>query len=291
MKRLLAAIAPIAFLAACAAPVQQTAAPGAQAFYSQAEANLLAQGKMRTDYAPADAPFSYGDLVADFVRIVLYDEYRVANGRFEPSQNPAYLRRWEGPVRVAVLEGASVPAAQQKRDRATVAKYIRRLARLSGLDMRLSPEEGANMLVLFLNEAEQRAFARQLPERYPNVDRAVIDAFANSPRNTFCAAFSFPSKENPAIYDFSLILIKAEHSDLMRKSCIHEELAQALGLTNDSPTARPSIFNDDEEFAFLTMHDEILLKMLYDPRLHAGMTASDIVPMLPEIARDAVRHR
>jgi len=44
-------------------------------------------------------------------------------------------------------------------------------------------------------------------------------------------------------------------------------------LANDSPSARPSIFNDDDEFALLTTHDEMLLKMLYDKRLSAGMTA------------------
>ncbi len=75
----------------------------------------------------------------------------------------------------------------------------------------------------------------------------------------------------------------------MRKSCVHEEMAQAMGLTNDSPNARPSIFNDDEEFAFLTRHDEILLRMLYDPRLKAGMESYEVIPLLPAIARDAAR--
>ena len=32
-----------------------------------------------------------------------------------------------------------------------------------------------------------------------------------------------------------------------------------MGLANDSPEARPSIFNDDEEYALLTGHDEMLL--------------------------------
>ena len=66
-------------------------------------------------------------------------------------------------------------------------------------------------------------------------------------------------------------------------------MAQAMGLTNDSPDARPSIFNDDEEFAFLTRHDEILLKMLYDPRLKAGMESYEVIPLLSAIARDAAR--
>ena len=43
-----------------------------------------------------------------------------------------------------------------------------------------------------------------------------------------------------------------------------------MGLPNDSPEARPSLFNDDLEFALLTEHDAILLRMLYDPRLRPG---------------------
>ena len=48
----------------------------------------------------------------------------------------------------------------------------------------------------------------------------------------------------------AVAIVRGEHPDLMRLSCIHEELAQGLGLANDSPYARPSVFNDDEEFGF-----------------------------------------
>ena len=47
------------------------------------------------------------------------------------------------------------------------------------------------------------------------------------------------------------MLIRAEHPPLTRLSCVHEEMAQAMGLPNDSPDARPSLFNDDLEFALL----------------------------------------
>ena len=80
--------------------------------------------------------------------------------------------------------------------------------------------------------------------------------------------------------------MRAEQPDLMRLSCIHEEIAQGLGLPNDSPRARPSIFNDDDEFALLTSHDEKLLTMLYDPRLKPGMTAQEAAPVVRIIARE-----
>ena len=61
-----------------------------------------------------------------------------------------------------------------------------------------------------------------------------------------------------------------------------------MGLPNDSPDARPSLFNDSLEFALLTEHDEILLRMLYDPRLQPGMTVAEARPILPAVARDAI---
>ncbi len=83
-----------------------------------------------------------------------------------------------------------------------------------------------------------------------------------------------------------MAVIRAENPGLLRLSCIHEELAQGLGLANDSPTARPSIFNDDEEFALLTTHDELLLRILYDRRLSPGMEAETARPVVNTIARE-----
>ncbi|MEO1789186.1 MAG: DUF2927 domain-containing protein, partial [Pseudomonadota bacterium] len=80
----------------------------------------------------------------------------------------------------------------------------------------------------------------------------------------------------------------AEHPDLMRLSCLHEEIAQGFGLSNDSPKARPSVFNDDEEFGLLTHHDELLLKMLYDDRLKPGMTPDEAAPIVQTLARELV---
>ena len=61
-----------------------------------------------------------------------------------------------------------------------------------------------------------------------------------------------------------------------------------MGLANDSPSARPSIFNDDEEFALLTKHDAMLLKMLYDKRLTPGMNAEVATPIVRSIAGEMI---
>jgi hypothetical protein len=119
----------------------------------------------------------------------------------------------------------------------------------------------------------------------PNPSRATLALFRNPSRATHCFVWAQPG-DAPGTYDSAIILLRAEHPHLGRQSCIHEEMTQGLGLIKDSPTARPSIFNDDEEFAFLTTHDEMLLKMLYDPRLSPGMSFDQARPIAAQIAAE-----
>ncbi|HSF93315.1 MAG TPA: DUF2927 domain-containing protein [Paracoccaceae bacterium] len=281
-------------LTACEAPVE-TKKPGvaippqrtAESFYQQVELRLRKAGLMRTETNPPDARFDYDDLVQDFRDIALYDEYEIDAGVFVARRTPAYLRKWQRPVNVGMIFGPGVTAEQRARDRETVAQYTRRLAKLTGLEMSMTDASRANMLLLVVAEEETGSVVDNLPTRFRFPGSAVNDALRNSPRDVFCAAFAFSDDLKRGEYEGALILVKAEHGALMRQSCVHEEMAQAMGLPNDSKNARPSIFNDDEEFALLTVHDEILLQMLYDPRLRPGMTEAQVLPLLPQIARDA----
>lgn len=258
-------------------------------FYATIENDLTASGRMRRDIAPADAPFSNADLVRDFDRIALHDEYVDQGGRFMHTEAPALLRRWDKPVRVAVMTGSSTSREDAARDRANVAAFTRRLAHLTGLDMDLGQGSDVNFLVLFMSSAERTAFADQVRGLYPDFAPAVMSALHDTPLDTFCTAYAFSDPNRPSIYAAVIVLIRAEHPPLTRLSCVHEEMAQAMGLPNDSPEARPSLFNDDLEFALLTEHDAVLLRMLYDPRLRPGMSSAEVRPLLPAIAEDARR--
>ena len=276
--------------AAPPAPRARGEAPGGESlreFYASVEGDLTASGRMRRDTAPADAPFTDADLVRDFNRIALHDEYVDLGGRFVHSEAPALLRRWDRPIRVAVMTGASTPPEDAARDRANVAAFTQRLAHLTGLDMGLGQGPDVNFLVLFMTSAEREAFASQVRAAYPTFAPAVMSALHDTPLDTFCTAYAFSKPDDPATYSAVIVLIRAEHPPFTRLSCVHEEMAQAMGLPNDSPEARPSLFNDDLEFALLTEHDAILLRMLYDPRLRPGMSAAEVRPLLPEIVRDA----
>lgn len=274
-----------------ARPVQQAAPRSAESealvqYYARVQSDLLAQGLMRLDGGGPDTPFDTRMLTENFIRIALYDEYQTLPGgnRIARAQ-PSVLRRWAGPIRMSVEFGASVPLEQRARDGSMVAGYATRLSLLTGVPLTMTTPDRANFHVLILNEDERRAFGPRLRQIVPGINDADVRGVTDIDRSTFCFAFAY-SEQGQATYRQAVALIRGEHPDLLRRSCVHEELAQAMGLVNDSPQARPSIFNDDEEFALLTKQDELMLKMLYDPRLRPGMTPEEARPIVEVIAAE-----
>jgi hypothetical protein len=256
-------------------------------YYRGIEAQLLADGLLRTDGGGRDAPFTDAMLARNFERIALYDEYTLVGGRFVQRETPSRLRRWQQPVRVQAHFGRSVDAAQQARDRAILTTYVGRLARASRHPVSVV-RSGGNFHVLYLDRDEQRDAGDLVRSLVPGVGDETIDAIAAMPRSTFCAVYAFSEGAGRSVYVAAVAVIRSEHPDLLRRSCVHEEVAQGLGLPNDSPTARPTIFNDGEEFALLTPHDELLLRILYDSRLTPGMTPAQARPVVRAIATELV---
>jgi len=268
-------------------PAQTTASLESQqvaAYYAKVQQRLRSRGRLRQELEPSDAQLTALDLIENFERVALYDEYSVRGGQFVERQTASSLRRWERPVRIGLNFGPSVTTEQRKLDTAYVRSFAARLARISGLNIQMTDAESANFSILFLNKDEQKAHTPKLVGHVNYLVPQILNEIITSPRGIFCAAYAVSDVNSLSGYKGAVILIKAEHSDLMRKSCIQEEMTQALGLANDSPKARPSIFNDDEEFALMTRHDELLLQMLYDKRLSVGMTVKTAHPIIQQIA-------
>lgn len=275
-----------------AAPRPDAPPPSAEslalrAYYASVQRELLAQGMLRTDGGGPDTPFTDRMLAANFTRIALYDEYtRTAQGGLVARESESRLRRWEGPVRVALKFGASVPPERQATDRARVGSYLARLSRITGHPIALV-DQGANFDVWIVDETERRALGPVVRAALPGLTAADVAGLIGLPRSTYCIVYAM-SEGSDSRYRRAFAVIRAEHPDLLRLACLQEEIAQGLGLANDSPAARPSIFNDDEEFALLTRQDELMLRMLYDPRLRTGMTAAEARSIVEDIAASLV---
>jgi hypothetical protein len=270
-----------------AAPPPSSESAALARYYASVEARLVSDGLLRVDGGPVDAPFSAAMLATNFERIALFDEYTLTAGRFVARESPSRLRRWDGPVQLQTHFGRSVTPTRQAADQAVLATYARRLSRVTGHAVITVPE-GGNFHVLYLDRDELRAAGDLVRALVPGVGRETVAAIEGMGRSTFCAVFAFSEPGGRSVYRKAVAIIRAEHPDLLRRSCVHEEIAQGLGLPNDSAGARPSIFNDDEEFALLTRHDELLLRMLYDRRLTPGMTPDEARPIVRAIAETLV---
>lgn len=271
-------------------PAPPRAAPSESAvlsaYYRRIEARRLSQGRLRRDAGGADAPFDVDDVVRTFESIAFFREFARVDGRTVAQETSTRLRRWTVPVRVQLHFGTALDPETRASDARRLAAYLGRLRRATGHPISLV-RDGGNFHVFVASVDEQRALAPALRAAIPALSRATIAELTGLGRDTYCVAYLL-SEAGHSETDVAVAFIRAEHPDLMRQACYHEEVAQGLGLTNDSDAARPSIFNDDDEFALLTALDEVLLRILYDPRLRPGMTAEEARPFVRQIATEAL---
>lgn len=258
-------------------------APGSlRVQYAAMEASLLGRGALRVDRGPAKG-FDPTLIMRDFVEAAFLSEYGggLTSGAGRRHAKP--LLRWEEPVRIRVLFGAAVPEAQRATDRARIRDTAARLHRASGHPVTMAPD-AANLHVLVVTEKERRGLTAQLSALVPGVHRSTVETVARMRPSHLCMVIAEPHADRRRGYARAIAIVRAEHTERMRAACIEEELAQAMGLSNDCVEATPSIFNDDMGYAVLTRRDEILLEMLYDRRLQSGMTLEEARPIVTALA-------
>lgn len=237
-----------------------------RASFAAYQTDLQARGLLRTDRVAADVPYSNRELAEHFRRIAFYtfpgDARRVAKP----------LTKWTGPLRYAVVG--------QRGDMPEIDGFMAHMSALTALDIESTAEERANFLIMVLDDAAQAQVAASFED---DPSRDFFLSFMDAIRD--CGAISGWTPTDPTIRK-GLVYLHGDLAGLYRTLCYHEEIAQSLGLFNDDPAVRPSIFNDDEEFALLTTHDEYLLRILYDPRLKPGMTPPEAMPVVTEIIEE-----
>lgn len=263
-----------------AKPTSQKSA-ALRSYLNQVQNAQLTQGLLRRDGGGVDTPFTAAMLARNFEKIAFYNEY---DSTFSGRGGASPLRRWQSGVRMEIIFGEGVPPSQRASDTEAVRAYAARLARITGHSISMSNRP--NFIVIIAGEDDREEALATAATRVPGITASSLVPLNNLRRDTYCVVAAYASGIGANTYTAALAIVRAENPALLRLSCIHEELAQGLGLANDSPTARPSIFNDDDEFALLTRHDELLLKMLYDPRLRPGMKADEARETVQTIAKE-----
>ena len=259
-------------ISACAGNVSPEA-------YTRLTDDLLAKGHLRQDPQPSDAPFDAVGLARSFRDVTFQYEFHFDGDRIVNQPLPKPLKRWRGTIRYKLTGDAHTP-----QDATEIRTLTQRLSTLTGLSF--VPTDGAHDMLISIATPEGRnRISQDLAARNMPIYRQRYDIWRQTP-GWMCGATLSSATKDPSRLVFAHIFIGSEVSGLLRKACIQEEIVQSLGLTNDSDRARPSIFNDDLEFAVMTRHDEVLLQVLYDPRLEPGMAPEQAMPIVHRILAD-----
>ena len=248
------------------------------------QTNLQLNGKLRTDRVPADVPFSNTDLAQNFSKTAFgFDPEFMADLGEEQIAQGNVIRRWGGPIRYAIY-GTLSETDQMALD--DVMARIRRLTRLEIAESLDSSAADWNLGIYFFGYEEREAFLSHLETEQ---DAALFDVFSGLfSDDLICSGTMLRRLDDDGKLTgeigHALIFIRAELPADLRRSCIEEELTQGMGLIRDDDAVRPSLFNEDEEFALMTLHDEMLMRILYDRRLSPGMTKEEAMPIVRRIA-------
>ena len=258
---------------------------GTRAYFRELDEALTREGLLRTDRLARTVPYSNAELARNFRNVAFGFEVILADGR-DLGAGPLSddrLKRWRMPIRYR-LSGNF-----RSYDRAEILSFARRLSRLTGLDIEPAGSGEANLTIHILSPAGRDLLAEDFAARpEPSPQEELFAAWKARPRWP-CAGeiyYQPQSGARPFEIEFAVIYIRDELGGISRQSCIEEEMSQSLGLARDDRAARPSIFNDDEEFALLTEHDEYLLRILYDPRLRPGMSVDIAMPIVEQVVAE-----
>jgi hypothetical protein len=231
------------------------------AVISAAAMPAVAQGTATR--AAAKTTFTDAEIEDGFFKVAFGAEYRLAG----PSDR---IRKFTVPVRVAI-DGAAGP-----RRRATLQRVVATIGRrIAHLDIALAKAgEPANLTVTLVHD---RDLARTIERRFgKNHARAIHRTL-----DPQCLS-GFRRNERFAIARAEVILA-TDTDDFTFRDCAYEEILQALGPINDTDTVPWTMFNDAVRTGAFGIYDQLLLNILYDPRITPGMTASEVKAVLPEV--------
>lgn len=210
-------------------------------------------------------------LVDSFVEIAMRSEY---------STKPSPVRKWTTPIKYHIVHRT----ADRDLHARLIATHFNHLAAMSGLPIHPATDgEEANFLIVLASESKLKDDLRTY---FGWKSESKREAFY---RDSVCLATFAINKHAEIVHATVLIPVDRARAQGALVSCIVEELTQVLGLPNDSVKVFPSVFNDLSTDAYLSGLDTLLLRMLYDKRIKAGMNEKTAKPILQKIANEYAR--
>jgi len=209
--------------------------------------------------------FTDREIIDGFLKTSFGAEFHLA-GRVDR------IRKYETPVRIYV----SGSNANRKRQVTAIVRDISR--RIRHLDIATTQSaDAANVAVHLLRN---RDFDRTIAEFYGEA-RAQEIRTSLDPQ---CLS-GFRKNEKFEI-QHSDVFLTADSGEFTFYDCAYEELLQSLGPINDTSSVPWTMFNDDVQMGYFDVYDQYILNILYDPRIKAGMTAQEVIAVMPQVLVD-----
>ncbi|MDF1735331.1 MAG: DUF2927 domain-containing protein [Minwuia sp.] len=215
-------------------------------------------------------------------RVQVLDAFDAA--AFGPADRPdPHLYRWPTDRPVTVRVTGDAPA----RYRQWTAVQIERLSVITGLQISITQAIGADVLVAFVPH-----FDDVLNGQYNDLlDRFVA---SGSRRDSLLAGYRAAGAVCAGQVNArgthlaeAIVFVPNDHMAPVAHACIATQLSRIMGLPFALPGDQTSALAIDSPHSHLTELDRAMLRLLYHPRMRAGLTRSDArivaVSVLPEI--------
>jgi hypothetical protein len=145
---------------------------------------------------------------------------------------------------------------------------------------------GADLIVIWLDKDSARvippAFSRFAPKAIGDLSQGRAD----------CACLYLNNSKTHEI-DLAVVFLRFDLDEWLAERCVQEELTQVMGLIDDVKGSSLTLFNDDysDKRSSLTEFDKIFVRMLYDPRMRSGQTASEVRAVAKQIIPEYYENR
>jgi hypothetical protein len=214
---------------------------------------------------PQYTRFSTAELMRGFLALAFGSDLRIG-------ARPRGIRRFDHPIRVAVIGGGSVDRVAAMRR--VLDEYAETVP---NLQLSIAAGTGADIEVRLIDEknfksALRAAFGAKVTKTFvARTDPQCMTSVKSSGGGRIVRAVSF---------------VIVDQGDDVFLDCAYHELLHAFGLSNHDQRNPWTTLNQDRMVGYLSVYDRSLLTLLYDPRIQPGMTARQTRAALPRLIRD-----
>ena len=215
---------------------------------------------------PQYTRFSTPELTRGFLALAFGSDFLVG-------KKPKGIRRYDHPITARVVSDSKVNRSAAMT--LILEDYARRVPNLK--------------LSIVAAGAAADVEVRLIDEK--NFKSALEAAFGASVARRFIARAdpvcmtSVESDADGAIAH-SISFIIADKGDKVFRDCAYHEMLHAFGLPNHDQRNPWTTLNQRRAVGYLSVYDHALLTLLYDPRIHPGMTSGEVRALLPGMIAD-----